>query len=134
MLNRPRKTKYTKIHKGNLKNLDYKANCLTFGTIGLKSTESGSVNSKQIESARQAIARKIKRQGKVWIRIFPQIPVSAKSTGVRMGKGKGNVSHWVAKVKNGTVLFEICGIEMKVALIAFRTGGAKLPVNTKIFT
>lgn len=133
MLNGPKQTKYKKTRKGKLKKLEFKSNNLKFGTIGLKAAESGIINSKQIEAARQAITRKIKRKGKVWIKIFPYLPITSKPTGVRMGKGKGNVSHWGARVQGGSVLFEICGINFNVALVALKTGGAKLPIKTKIF-
>ena len=133
MLNRPRNTKYKKTRKGNLRKLEFKSNKLTFGTIGLKSIESGIITFKQIESARQAIVRKIKRKGKIWIKIFPDIPITAKSTGVRMGKGKGPISHWGARVKGGTVLFELCGVNLNIVKKALKTGSAKLPIKTKIF-
>lgn len=129
----PKKTKYRKVKKGRLKFLEFKSNKLNFGTIGLKATESGIITAKQIESARQAIARKTKRKGKVWITVFPDLPITKKPTEVRMGKGKGSVSHWAAKVKGGTVLFEMCGINLKTAIKAFKTGGAKLCVKTTIF-
>lgn len=129
----PKKVKYKKISKGRLAKLDFKSNKLAFGTIGLKAAESGLISSKQIEAARQAIARKIKRRGKIWIRIFPHIPVTKKPTEVRMGKGKGSISHWVAKVRGGTVLFEMCGVNKILAINAFKTGGAKLCVKTVIF-
>jgi large subunit ribosomal protein L16 len=93
MYNGPKQIKYKKIKKGKLKRLEFKANHLTFGTIGLKAVESGIVSSRQIEAARQAIAKKIKRKGKFWIKIFPDLPITAKPTGVRMGKGKGQLSH-----------------------------------------
>jgi large subunit ribosomal protein L16 len=96
--------------------------------------ESGILSSKQIEAARQAIARKIKRKGKLWIRIFPDLPITAKSTGVRMGKGKGQFSHWGARVRGGTVLFEVCGVNSLTVYSALKTGGAKLPVKTTIFS
>ena len=133
MLNRPRNVKYKKTRKGKLGNLEYKATNLTFGNAGLKAVESGILTSKQIEAARRAIVRKTQRKGKVWIKIFPDTPITAKSTGVRMGKGKGGVSHWGAKVKGGTVLFEICGIKLSLVKTALNTGGAKLPIKTKIF-
>lgn len=94
---------------------------------------SGFVTAKQIEAARQAITRKIKRKGKVWVRIFPDQPITSKPTEVRMGKGKGAFSHWAAKIRGGSIIFEVCGINLKTALKAFRTGGAKLPVKTTIF-
>ena len=133
MLNGPKQTKYKKTRKGKLKKLEFKSNKLIFGTIGLKSVEAGIINSRQIESARQAIARKLKRKGKIWIKIFPDISITKKPTGVRMGKGKGQISHWGARVRGGTVLFEICGVSNDAAIAAFRTGGAKLPVKTIIF-
>lgn len=133
MLNGPRQTKYKKTRKGKLKQFEFKANKLTFGTIGLKSKEAGIINSRQIESARQAIVRKIKRKGKVWIKIFPDVSITKKSTGIRMGKGKGQISHWGAKVSGGTVLFEICGVSLYSSISALKTGGAKLPVKTTIF-
>lgn len=133
MLLQPKKFKYKKQQKKTLGNLNFKSNDLNFGTIGLKSTISGTISSKQIESARQAISRKIKRKGKLWVRIFPDVPVSSKSAESRMGKGKGSLKHWASKVTGGTVLFELCGINSKLAVSAFKTGGAKLPVKTVIF-
>jgi large subunit ribosomal protein L16 len=134
MWNGPKQTKYKKTKKGKLVKLEYKANDLKFGTIGLKAAESGIINSTQIESARQAIVRKIKRKGKIWIRIFPDLAITSKPTGGRMGKGKGQVSHWGVRVRGGTVLFEVCGVNYKTVFFAFKTGGAKLPIKTKIFT
>ena len=133
MLNRPRNVKYKKTRKGRLGRLEHKANRLTFGNIGLKATESGILTFRQIEAARRAIVRKVKRKGKIWVKIFPNTPITAKSTGVRMGKGKGGVSHWGAKVKGGSVLFETCGIKLSLVKTALTTGGAKLPIKTKIF-
>ena len=132
MILQPRKFKYKKIKKGRLKKFNYKSN-LHFGTFGLKALESGLVTAKQLEAARQAISRKIKKKGKVWIKIFPNLPVTKKPTSIRMGKGKGNVSHWVCKIRGGSVLFEVCGVNKKLAGKAFRTGGAKLPIKTQIF-
>ena len=134
MLLQPRKSKYKKVRKGKLPRLEFRANQLKFGTVGLKAAESGTINARQIEAARQAITRKIKRKGKVWIRIFPSLPITSKPTEVRMGKGKGSVSHWATKVGGGTVLFELCGVTLNVAITAFQTGGAKLPIKTKVFT
>lgn len=133
MLNGPKQIKFKKTKKGKLKRLEFKANKLVFGTIGLKAAESGIISYKQIEAARQAITRKIKRKGKVWIRIFPDLPITSKPTGIRMGKGKGQLSHWGARVSGGTTLFEICGVNNLIAKTALITGGAKLPVKTKIF-
>ena len=132
MLLQPKKVKYKKTRKGKLNKYNYKAD-LTFGTIGLKSLESGFISAQQIEAARQAISRKIKKKGKLWIKIFPDLPITKKPTEVRMGKGKGNVSHWAAKVKGGSVIFEICGVNKKTAIKAFRTGSAKLPIKTRMF-
>ena len=132
MLLQPKKTKFKKLKKGKLPKLNFKSNRLKFGTTGLKSVESGIISSRQIEAARQAINRKMKRKGKLWIRIFPSIPVTQKPTAVRMGKGKGSVNHWVAKVGAGTVLFELCGISNFVSIAALKTGSAKLPLKTKI--
>jgi large subunit ribosomal protein L16 len=132
MFLQPKKTKYKKLRKGKLPNLEYKSTSLKFGTVGLKAAESGTITAKQLESARQAITRKLKRKGKIWIRIFPNYPITKKPTEVRMGKGKGSVSYWAAKVGGGTILFEICGVTMQKAISAFNTGGAKLPVKTLI--
>jgi large subunit ribosomal protein L16 len=134
MLNEPRKTKYKKTKKGKLSKLEFKSNDLKFGTVGLKATESGLINARQIEACRQAISRKMKRKGKIWIKIFPDLPITSKPTGIRMGKGKGQVSHWAARVRGGTVLFEATGVNFNVIFSAFKTGGAKLPIKTKIFT
>jgi large subunit ribosomal protein L16 len=128
----PNRVKYKKIKKGKLVKFSYK-NRLNFGTIGLKALESGFISARQLESARQAIVRKIKKKGKLWIKIFPSLPITKKPAEVRMGKGKGNVSHWVAKIRGGSVLFEVCGINRKNAIKAFKTGSAKLPVKTQIF-
>jgi large subunit ribosomal protein L16 len=134
MFLQPNKVKYKKIKKGKLVRLEFKSNILKFGSIGLKAAESGIINSRQIEAARQAIVRKIKRNGKIWIKIFPDLPITSKPIGIRMGKGKGQVSHWGARVRGGTVLFEVCGINTNTIVAALKTGGAKLPVRTKIFT
>ena len=133
MLLQPRKTKYRKIRKGRLKRLNFKSNSLKFGTVGLKSVESGFISVKQLEAARQAISRRIKRNGKLWLRIHPTLSVTSKPLEVRMGKGKGNVEYWSTRVKGGTVLFELCGIKFDMARQAFKTGAAKLSVKTKVF-
>ena len=133
MFNRPKQTKYKKTKKGKLVKLEFKANKLKFGTIGLKATEAGLISSRQIEAARQSISKKTKRKAKLWIRIFPDLPITSKPTGIRMGKGKGQVSHWAARVRGGTVLFEVCGANEKNIINAFLTAGAKLPIKTKIF-
>lgn len=126
--------KFKKIRKGKLQKFEYKLNNnLKFGSIGIKSASSGIINNKQIEAARQAITRKTQRKGKVWIRIFPDLPITAKSREARMGKGKGSIKIWTAKIKGGTILFEICGVKENIAEIALKLGGAKLPIKTKIF-
>lgn len=132
MFLQPKNKKYKKFHKGKFLKLDFRSNKLQFGTIGLKAVKSGTISARQIESARQAINRKIKRKGKLWIRIFPYLPITKKPAEVRMGKGKGSFNYWAVKVKGGTVLFELCGITLKKAASAFTTGGAKLPVKTII--
>jgi len=128
----PKRSKYKKVRKGTLKRLEFKSNKLKFGTIGLKACQSGVLTSKQIESARQAITRKTNRKGKLWLRVFPDLPITSKPTEVRMGKGKGAVSHWAVKVACGKMLFELCGINLSTARLAFKTGGAKLSIKTKI--
>ena len=133
MFLQPKKTKFKKTQKGRLKLLDFRANNLRFGTFGLKAESSGVVTARQLEAARRVITRKMKRKGKIWTCVFPNIPVTAKPIESRMGKGKGIVSHWVAKVRGGTLLFEICGITSHTAFEALRSGGKKLPVRTKIF-
>lgn len=128
----PKKTKYKKIQKGTLSKFNFCSNKLKFGNVGLKAINSGTISSRQIEAARQAIVRKLNRKGKLWIKVFPTIPITTKPTEVRMGKGKGTFSHWSIKVSSGTVLFEVYGVAQKIAIIAFKTGGAKLPVKTMI--
>ena len=134
MLLQPKKTKYRKTQKGKLTKLNHRSSQLNFGSIGLKAAQSGSISARQIEAARQAIARKISRKGRLWIRIFPSLPITAKPTETRMGKGKGPVSHWSAKVSAGTILFEIYGVPQNTAITAFKTGGAKLPIRTIVLT
>ena len=133
MFLQPRKTKYRKVKKGRLKKLEFKSNSVKFGELGLKAQVAGMITANQIEAARRTIARKTKRKGKIWIRIFPDLPITAKPTESRMGKGKGAVSHWVARVRGGTTLFEICGIPRHLAIEALKAGSKKLPVKTKIF-
>ena len=132
MLLQPKKTKYKKLQKGKLSRFNFRSNKLRFGDMGLKVTKSGTISSRQIEAARQAIVRKLNRKGKLWICIFPTIPITKKPTEVRMGKGKGVFSHWSAKVSAGTVIFETLGAAPINAITAFRTGGAKLPIKTKV--
>jgi len=132
MFLQPKKVKFKKVRKGKIPKLNFKSNKLNFGLVGLKSIESGTVSAKQIEASRQAIMRKIKRSGKLWIRIYPNTPITKKPIEVRMGKGKGSVSYYSAKVSSGTVLFELCGVNKNTAVAAFKTGGAKLPIKTKV--
>ena len=133
MFLQPKKTKYKKIKKGKLNKLEYRANKLKFGTIGLKAVNSAIVTARQIEASRQAISRKIKKKGKLWIRVFPDIPITSKSVAARMGKGKGSVSHWGARIKGGCIIFEICGVkDFNIVKNALRTGGAKLPLKTRV--
>ena len=134
MFLQPKKFKYKKVKKGKLSKLEFKSNKLKFGVVGLKAVNSGVIHARHIEACRQAISRKIKRKGKLWIRIFPDLPISSKPTESRMGKGKGSFSYWASRVKGGTVLFEICGIkDQKLVISALKTGGSKLPIKTRIF-
>ena len=135
MFLQPKKVKFKKIRKGKLVALEFKSNKLRFGTIGLKAAEAGIITARQIEACRQAMSRKIKKKGKSWIRIFPDIPITSKPISARMGKGKGALSHWGARIRGGTVLFEICGVkDPKITMAALRTGQAKLPIKTRVLT
>ena len=127
----PKRTKFSKMHKGRIKGLAKGGSDLNFGTYGLKATEPERVTSRQIEAARRAMTRHMKRQGRVWIRIFPDTPISAKPIEVRMGKGKGSVDRWAAKVKPGRIMFEIDGVNDAVAREALRLAAMKLPVKTR---
>ena len=133
MFLQPKKIKYKKVRKGRLSRLEFKANKLRFGEIGLKAQISGTISARQIEAARRAITRKIKRKGKVWICIFPDLPITAKPSESRMGKGKGSVSFWAARVRGGTTLFEVCGVPTHIAIEALKAGSTKLPIKTRIF-
>jgi len=128
----PKRTKFRKAHKGRIHGNAKGGTSLTFGQFGLKTVEPGRVSARQIEAARRALTRHMKRSGKVWIRIFPDVPVTAKPTEVRMGKGKGSVDRWVAKVKPGRIMFEIDGVTDEVARGAFERAAAKLSVRTRI--
>ncbi|QJC29572.1 50S ribosomal protein L16 [Enterobacteriaceae endosymbiont of Plateumaris pusilla] len=125
----PKKTKFRKMHKGRNKGIVVGMN-INFGSYALKAIHRGRITARQIESARRAISRAMKRQGKIWIRIFPDKPITEKPLEVRMGKGKGNVEYWVALVQPGRILYEIDGISEKLAREAFKLGSAKLPVKT----
>lgn len=128
----PKKTKYRKVFKGKNDGIATRGNTVAFGDFGLMSLDNERINGRQIEAARQAITRYIKRGGKIWIRIFPQVPVTKKPLDVKMGSGKGDPAFWVAKVKAGTVMFEMAGVTEDQAKEALRLAGHKLPVRTKI--
>lgn len=126
----PKRTKFRKQHKGRNRGTAQSGNAISFGEFGLKATTRGRITARQIEAARRAINRHVKRGGKVWIRIFPDVPVTNKPLEVRQGKGKGNVEYWVAKVQPGTVMYEMEGVSEELAREAFRLAAAKLPVQT----
>ncbi len=130
----PKKTKYRKQQKGKLRGFATSGAKVSFGEYGLKAITRGRVTARQIEAARRAMTRYIKRGGKVWIRIFPDVPITKKPVEVRMGKGKGNVEYWVAKITPGKVLYEMEGVTEEVAREAFRLAAAKLPVITTFIT
>jgi large subunit ribosomal protein L16 len=130
----PKRTKFRKAHKGRIHGTAKGGTTLAFGQYALKATEPERVTARQIEAARRAITREMKRQGRVWIRIFPDVPVSKKPTEVRMGKGKGSVELWAARVKPGRIMFEIDGVPEDVAKEALRLGAMKLPVTTRVVT
>jgi large subunit ribosomal protein L16 len=130
----PKKTKYRKQFKGRIHGATKAGASLNFGSHGLKSLEPERVTARQIEAARRAITRQMKRQGRVWIRVFPDVPVSSKPAEVRMGSGKGAVDYWAARVAPGRIMFEIDGVPDDVAREALRLGAAKLPVRTRIVT
>ena len=128
----PKRTKFRKQHKGRIKGVAKGGSDLNFGTYGLKALEPERVTARQIEAARRAMTRHMKRQGRVWIRIFPDVPVTAKPIEVRMGKGKGSVDRWVCKVKPGRVMFKIDGVAEDVAQEALRLAAMKLPIKTRV--
>ena len=130
----PKKTKYRKQFKGRIHGVAKGGFSLNFGSHGLKSVEPERITARQIEAARRAITRQMKRQGRVWIRIFPDVPVSDKPAEVRMGKGKGAIEYWAARVAPGRIMFEVDGVADEVAREALRLGAAKLPVKTRIVT
>ena len=134
MFLQPKRSKFKKIRKGTLPNLEFRSNKIKFGTIGLKAAESGTISARQIEAARQSITRKINRQGKLWIRIFPSLPITTKPTEVRMGKGKGSVEYWVAEIQPGKVLYEMEGVSEELAREAFDLAARKLPFKTTFVT
>jgi len=127
----PKRTKFRKQHKGRIHGNAKGGYNITFGSFGLKATEPDRVNARQIEAARRALTRHMKRQGRVWNRIFPDVPVTAKPIEVRMGKGKGSVDRWVAKIKPGRVMFEVDGVAENVAMEALRLAAMKLSVKCR---
>ena len=127
----PKRTKFRKQHKGRNRGLAQRGSTVSFGDYGLKSTQRGRITARQIEAARRTITRHVRRTGKIWIRIFPDKPITKKPLEVRMGKGKGSVEYWVAEVKPGTILYEINGIPEDIARQAFKLAAAKLPVKTQ---
>jgi large subunit ribosomal protein L16 len=128
----PKRTKFRKQMKGRNRGLAHRGNKVSFGTIGLKSTESGRLTARQIEASRRAMTRHVKRGGKIWIRVFPDKPITKKPLEVRQGKGKGSVEYWVAQIQPGRMLFEMEGVSEEVARKAFELAAAKLPLNTKV--
>ena len=127
----PKRVKHRKTHKGRMRGKSYRGNRVSFGEYGLQTTECGWISNRQIESARVAMTRHIKRGGKVWIRIFPDKPITSKPAETRMGKGKGNPEGWVAVVKPGRMMFELEGVPLDTARQAMRLAAAKLPVATQ---
>ena len=128
----PKRTKYRKAHKGRIHGLAKAGTDLNFGSIGLKAIEPGRITARQIEAARRAITRHIRRVGRVWIRIFPDVPVSQKPAEVRMGSGKGTPEFWVCRVKPGRIMFELDGVPGNIAREAFDLASAKLPIHTRV--
>lgn len=127
----PKRTKYRKQHKGRIHGKAKGATALNFGSYGLKATSPGRITARQIEAARRALTRHMKRAGRVWIRIFPDVPVTAKPAEVRMGSGKGAPEYWAARVKPGRIIFEIDGVDIEIAKRAFELATAKLPLSTR---
>jgi large subunit ribosomal protein L16 len=130
----PKRTKYRKQQKGRNRGKAYRGNRLAFGTYGLKAIELGRIDSRQIEAGRVALSRTMRRTGKIWIRVFPDKPLTAKPVGVRMGKGKGSVEKWVMNIQPGRIIYEITGVNEETALRALRLAAAKMPFKTKIIT
>jgi large subunit ribosomal protein L16 len=127
----PKRTKYRKQQKMRNKGLAYKGSTISFGSFGLKSMDNGRITNRQIEAARVAMTRHMKREGAVWIRIFPDKPITSKPQEVRMGKGKGALDHYIAQVQPGRIMFEVDGVTREVAVEALRLAAQKLPVKTK---
>lgn len=130
----PKRTKFRKVMKGRNTGLAHRANKVSFGEYGLKATSRGRITARQIESARRTMTRRIKRGGKIWIRVFPDKPITGKPLEVRMGKGKGSVEYWVAEIQPGRMLYEMEGVSEEIARDAFTLAAAKLPVQTTFVT
>ena len=128
----PTRTKYRKAHKGRIHGVASRCNLMNYGAYGLKALEPGWITARQIEASRIVISRIVRKVGKMWIRIFPDKPITAKPAETRMGKGKGSLDHWVSVVKPGRILFEIEGVTRDMAEEAFRNAGHKLPIKTKL--
>src|SRR5215212_743873 len=128
----PKRTKYRKAHKGRIHGIAKGGTTLNFGAFGLKALEPGRITARQIEAARRTITRSMRRSGRVWIRIFPDVPVSSKPAEVRMGSGKGSPEFWVARVKPGRILFELDGVPGPLAKVAFERAAEKLPIKVKV--
>ena len=130
----PKRTKFRKMQKGRIRGLAYRGSTVAYGSFGIKTMDEGFITSRQIEAARIAITRHMKREGQVWIRIFPDKPMTSKPAEVRMGKGKGAPSHWVAPVRPGRIMFEVDGVQLDTAKEALRLGAQKLSVRCKLVT
>lgn len=130
----PKRTKFRKVQKGRNTGLAHRGSTVSFGTIALKAIERGRMTSRQIEAARRTISRRVKRGGKIFIRVFPDKPITEKPLEVRMGNGKGNVEYWVCEIKPGKILYEIEGVNEELATEAFKLAAAKLPFKTTIVT
>jgi len=130
----PKKVKYRRHHRGNRRGMAMRGNYVAFGTYGLKAVEAGWVSARQIESSRITIARITRKIGRMWIRVFPDKPITQKPAETRMGKGKGAPEYWVANVKPGKILFEVEGVSFEEAELAFKNAGHKLPIKTKLVT
>ena len=130
----PKRTKYRKQMKGKNRGLASQGNKVSFGEYGLKATDRGRITARQIEAARKAMTRHIRREGKIWIRIFPDKPITKKPLEVRQGKGKGNVEYWVAQIQPGKILYEMSGVDENLAKEALKLAASKLPIDTKFVT
>jgi large subunit ribosomal protein L16 len=130
----PKRTKYRKYHRGNLRGKALRGNKISFGEVGLQALEAGWLTSRQIEAARRVITRSARRGGKLWIRVFPDKPVTFRAAETRMGSGKGNVEYWVAVVKPGKVIYELGGVSELIARSAMKTAGYKMPIRTRVIS